>query len=54
MYTAQKLQNFIYRHLVTKFKGTKYFNQFSTMENIGMDTNFARIGQLYHFLEHFI
>jgi len=49
-----KLQNLAYHHQVTKFKGTKCLNQFLTMENIGMDTNFTRIGQLYHFLEHFI
>jgi len=54
MSATQKLQNFVYRHLVKKLEGTKCFNHFLTMENIGMDANFTRIGQLYHFLEHFI
>jgi len=54
MSETQKLQKFVHCHLVTKFEGTKCFNQFLIMENIGMDTNFTRIGQLYHFLEHFI
>jgi len=49
MSETQKLQNFVYYHLVTKFEGTKGFNQFLTMENIGMDTNITRISQLYHF-----
>jgi len=51
MSATQKLQNFVYCHLLTKFEGN---NQFLTMENIGMDTNFTRIGLLYHFFEHFI
>jgi len=54
MSATQKLQNFVYRHLVIKFERTKCFNQFLTIKNIGTDTNFTRIGQLYHFFEHFI
>jgi len=41
MSETQNLQNFVYRYLVTKFERTKCFNQFLTMKNIGIDTNFT-------------